>query len=212
MGADTVEILSESSLPSQEIEMLSQCIVPVGKPIRFISIGRLLHWKGFYLGIKAFAKADINNAEYWILGDGSEQTALEQLAKDLGVGDRIRFFGRLSREETLARLGEAHVLVHPSLHDSGGWVCLEAMAAARPVLCLDLGGPSVQVDNKTGIKVSACNPEQAVRELAEAMRSLATNQDLRQQMGEAGRNKVKHQFSCEAKGKQFAKLYEQVVG
>src|SRR2546430_4418443 len=42
---------------------------------------------------------------------------------------------------------------HPSLHDSGGWVCLEAMAAGRPVICLDLGGPGYQVTEESGIKI-----------------------------------------------------------
>ena len=50
------------------------------------------------------------------------------------------------------------MLIHPSLHDSGGWVCLEAMAAGRPVICLDLGGPGLQVTEKTGIKVKASTP------------------------------------------------------
>ena len=210
MGASKVNIVPEASLPMEDIEQLAQCPPPEGKIIRFISMGRLLHWKGFYLGIRAFAQANLPDAEYWILGDGVERERFEQLAQQLGVSDRVRFFGNLPRPQTLERLSQSHVLVHPSLHDSGGWVCLEGMAAARPILCLDLGGPSVQVDNETGIKVSAHNPEQAVHDLSLAMQQLAQEPALRERLGRAGRQKVKTQFSWEAKGRQLATLYDQL--
>ena len=98
-----------------------------------------MHWKGFHLGLRAFACANLPDAEYWILGDGAELNQLQILADNLGIAQRVKFWGKLSREETLNKLRDCHVLVHPSLHDSGGWVCLEAMAAGRPVICLDLG-------------------------------------------------------------------------
>ena len=211
MGASEVKVMSACSLSSNEIEQLGHYELPAQAPVRFISIGRLLHWKGFHLGIRAFAEAELEGAEYWILGEGGERTALEDLAQRLGVGDRIRFLGNLPRHETLLRLAEANVLVHPSLHDSGGWVCLEAMAARRPVLCLDLGGPSVQIGDRAGIKVSAYEPKQSVKELAEAMQKLAVDQTLQHRLGEAGRLRIQRQFSCEAKGQQIAQLYEQIV-
>ncbi|MEM6256428.1 MAG: glycosyltransferase [Cyanobacteria bacterium P01_D01_bin.156] len=210
MGAQEVAIVPEASLPLEDIERLSQCPPPEGETIKFISMGRLLHWKGFYLGIRAFAQADLPNAEYWILGDGIERENFEQLAQHLSVSDRVHFFGNLSRTKTLERLGQSHVLVHPSLHDSGGWVCLEGMGAARPILCLDLGGPGVQVDDETGIKIPGHNPEQVVQELALAMRRLANDAELRQRLGAAGRYKMKTQFNWEAKGKQISSLYEEL--
>jgi glycosyltransferase involved in cell wall biosynthesis len=94
---------------------------------------------------------------------------LQTLAQDLGIAHRVKFWGRLPREQTLAKLGDCHILVHPSLHDTGGWVCVEAMATGRPVICLNLGGPAVQVTEETGFKIEAHNPEQAVRDLAASM-------------------------------------------
>ena len=96
--------------------------------------------------------------------------SLEVLARRLGVDHKVRFWGHLPRKEALSKLERCHVLVHPSLHDSGGWVCLEAMAAGLPVVCLDLGGPATQVTQETGIKVAARNPRQTVVDLAEAMK------------------------------------------
>ena len=113
--------------------------------------------KAFHLGLRAFAQfhRQLPESEYWIIGDGPERKGLERLARQLGVAESVRFWGWLPRPEALRLLAECDVLVHPTLHDSGGWVCLEAMVAARPVVCLDLGGPGVQVTDETGIKLPA---------------------------------------------------------
>ncbi|WP_341531255.1 glycosyltransferase [Nostoc sp. UHCC 0302] len=210
LGANYVQITSESGLSEAEINRLAQCKVPDSSSLRFISMGRLLHWKGFHLGLRAFAQADLPDAEYWILGDGPEKEKLHSLIQDLGITQRVTFWGRLPREDTLSKLAESHVLVHPSLHDSGGWVCMEAMAAARPVICLDLGGPSFQITQETGIKIPAHTPEQAVQELAKAMRLLGRDPELRLRMGQAGQKRVKEGFSWESKGQELAKLYEEI--
>jgi glycosyltransferase involved in cell wall biosynthesis len=211
MGINHVEIASESGIAEEEIAHLAKCAIPDNSTIRFISMGRLLHWKGFHLGLRAFAKANLPNAEFWVAGDGPELKRLQTLTQDLGISDRVKFWGRLPREETLNKLSKCHVLVHPSLHDSGGWVCLEAMAAGRPVLCLDLGGPAVQVTKETGIKIAARNPEQAVDDLAAAIVRLAENSELRMLMGQAGQKLVSESHSWRARGEEIAKLYEDIV-
>jgi glycosyltransferase involved in cell wall biosynthesis len=212
IGAEQIEIMPESGLPEEEIARLEKCPITDSLPVRFISVGRLLHWKGFYLGLRAFAQANLTDAEYWILGDGPEDEKLADMAQELGIAAQVKFWGRLPREETLAKLAESHVLVHPSLHDSGGWVCMEAMAAGRPVICLDLGGPGVQVTEETGVKITADRPEQAVNDLAKAMTYLASDPELRKKMGEAGQKRVRENFSWESRGRQLAQLYEQLAG
>lgn len=211
MGATKVQVSSEAGLPKEDIEHLTQYGILATSSVKFISIGRLLHWKGFHLGIRAFAQAALPDTEYWLLGDGPERKRLETLAEDLGIARQVKFWNRLPREETLRKLGECVALVHPSLHDSGGWVCLEAMAAGRPVLCLDLGGPAVQVTQEAGFKIPAHTPEQAVRDLAEAMVSLAKEPKLRVQMGQTGQKRVREVFSWEAKGRLLAQLYTEVI-
>ena len=206
-----LQISSESSLPKAEIARISRHNATDTATVRFISMGRLLHWKGFHLGIKAFAQANLPNAEYWVVGDGAELESLKALARELGVSEKVEFWGRLPREETLTKLGQAQVLVHPSLHDSGGWVCLEGMAAKKPVICLDLGGPAIQVTEKTGIKVAARNPTQTVAELAIAMERLAGNRELRASMGEAGLELVQERFSLEGMGRELDRLYTSIV-
>lgn len=211
MGATEVQIVPEVGLLDVEIAILNQCPLSMSQPVRFISIGRLLHWKGYHLGIQAFAKADLPDAEYWLVGEGPELDALKNLAQHCGVAKQVKFWGRLPREETLERLAQSHVLVHPSLHDSGGWVCVEAMASGRPVICLDLGGPSIQVTEHTGFKIPAQSPEKTINELAIAMQTLVHDSNLRIKMGEAGRQRVDDNFSWKVVGERLDKLYQDTV-
>lgn len=211
LGAKQVQVLSESGLSAEDIAHLAKYELPNEATIRFISIGRLLHWKGFHLSLRAFARANLPNTEYWIVGEGAELERLQTLAQDLRITHKVKFWGQLPREKALDLLSDSHVLVHPSLHDSGGWVCIEAMAAGRPVICLDLGGPAVQVTSDTGFKIAAFTPEQAVWELSEAIAQLAGDRGLQQRMGEAGRRRVSEVFNWEFKGDDLANLYQEII-
>ena len=211
IGADKVEILSQLGLTEAELLELAQYKIPDDAPMRFISIGRLLHWKGFHLGLRAFQQANLPDAEYWIVGDGSQAEKLQLLAQDLGIADRVKFCGPLSRQETLSTLANCHVLVHPSLHDSGGMVCMEAMAAGRPVICLDLGGPAIQVTEETGFKIDAQTPQQAVADIAESMNKLARDRELVRNIGRAAQQQVSQNFSWSVFGERLNRLYLEVV-
>ena len=176
----------------------------------FVSIGRLLHWKGYHLALRAFAAARLESTEYWIIGDGPERSELESLALELGIANKVSFLGKLPREKTLQKLAASDALLHPSLHDSGGWVTLEAMAARKPVVCLDLGGPATQVTQQTGIKIAAHSPEQVVRDLAEALRCLAGDGARLEAMGQAGRARVEEVYSWTYKGRKLNEVYQQI--
>lgn len=210
LGAKSVKLQSQVRISEEEIEHLYRQRTYGEERPRFVSIGRLLHWKGFHLGLRAFAESGLPAAEYWILGDGPDRRNLQVLAEELGIAHRIRFWGMLPREDLLRRLGECHILVHPSLHDSGGWVCLEAMAAGSPVVCLDLGEPATLVTEATGFKVPAVDPKQAVSDLAAAMHRLGEDHKLRARAGEAAHRRVVEYFNWRKRGVQLAELYKEV--
>lgn len=209
MGATNVQVVSQVGLPQEEITHLRQYAQSQQSIVRFISIGRLLHWKGFHLGLRAFAQANLPDAEYWILGDGPERERLHALAEELGIIHQVKFWRKLPREETLQKLGECLALVHPSLHEAGGWVCLEAMAAGRPLLCLELGGPAIQATDETGFKIPAHTPEQVVQDLAKAMALLVKDSELGACMGQAGQKRVS-EFSWETKCQLLDQAYKEI--
>lgn len=196
LGAKDIHIQSLVGLSLEEISQLSQLEIDLTSPFRFISIGRLLHWKGFHLGIHAFARSNLSGkAEYWIIGEGRERERLQKLTEELQVSESVKFWGNLPRKKLWEKLGKSHVLVHPSLHESGGFVCLEAMASGRPVICLDLGGPAVQITPKTGFKIAANSPDWTVNELSRAMNNLFEDRNLLSMMGCAGGERAIEVFS-----------------
>jgi glycosyltransferase involved in cell wall biosynthesis len=206
-----IEISTQVALSDGEMQTLMGCEPSARETIRFISIGRLVSLKGFHLALRAFARVEDTRAEYWIVGGGPEEQALKALAGRLGIDGRVRFLGASPRDRVVAALRQCDVLVHPTLHDSGGMVCAEAMAAARPVLCLDLGGPGLQVTSDTGIKVAAHNPRQTVHDLARAMDLLAGSMELRRRLGRAAQARVREQFTTDIKRAQFTRWYRQVI-
>ncbi|MGD9851816.1 MAG: glycosyltransferase family 4 protein [Nitrospirales bacterium] len=211
MGSKNIRLLTQCGLSHSDFVALDSSISPSSRSFRFISIGNLLSLKGFNLGLKGFAQANLSNTEYFIVGSGPEKESLLSLVKSLKIEDRVHFVGKLSRQETLETLQSCHALVHPSFHDSGGLVCLEAMAGGKPVICLDLAGPAITVSKETGIKIPSVSPTQIIDDLAEAMTALAKNESLCEEMGMAGRTRAKEYFSWEAKGKVLNEHYHNIV-
>ena len=213
IGCQHVEVFSEAGLPPAEIVSLAALPQHEGRPFRVMSSGNLLHWKGTWLGMQAFAAlhALVPSSEYWIVGNGPERKRLEEQAQALGVANVVVFWGELPRCEVLQKLAACDVLLHPSLHDSGGWVCLEAMAAGRPVVCLDLGGPSVQVTGEAGIKVPVRTQLQVVGDLAAALAALAASPERQSAMGSAGRTRVAESFNWATKAIQMARVYAAIT-
>jgi glycosyltransferase involved in cell wall biosynthesis len=72
-----------------------------------------------------------------IAGDGPYRARLELLARELQLGDRVRFLGRLEPSEMAARYRDADILVHTSLGETFGFVYFEAADTALPVVSLD---------------------------------------------------------------------------
>ena len=72
LEARDVRVLSAVGLAQEDISRLKGFPLGGEPPLRFISTGRLLRWKGFHLGLRAFAEARLADAEYWIVGDGPE--------------------------------------------------------------------------------------------------------------------------------------------
>jgi glycosyltransferase involved in cell wall biosynthesis len=211
LGCRQVRVISCMALADEDLCLIDSVQRRSGKAFCVLSAGRLLHWKGFHLAIEAVAliAERVPSIEYWVFGSGPERKALEQLARERGISDRVIFHPGLPRNELLRRMSKFDVLIHPSLHDSGGFVCLEAMSAGCAVVCLDLGGPAVQVTAETGIKIPALSPDQAIRDMARALERLASDSALRERLSRAGRERLRQIFVWEAKVKSLAEIYSQ---
>jgi glycosyltransferase involved in cell wall biosynthesis len=185
-----------------------------GQQFRVLSAGKLLRIKGFGLAIRAFrAFADrYPGAEFTIVGDGPELPRLEAMVRQLGLQARVRFERWMARQELFSKMRTCDVFLFPSLRDGGGAVVVEAMAAGKPVICLDAGGPGMHVTNECGIKVCPHSPGQVVTELAAALETLYSNKELRCRMGEAARARAKEVYCWDRLGERLLEIYQQALG
>jgi glycosyltransferase involved in cell wall biosynthesis len=103
------------------------------------------------------------------------------VAQKYGVETSVEWRGQLARAELIKLYSGNTALVFPSLHDSSGNVVMEALSQGLPVICLDLGGPGALLPDNCGIKIAARErtEEQVVSALAEAMKRVANDSELR---------------------------------
>jgi glycosyltransferase involved in cell wall biosynthesis len=125
-------------------------------PPKLLYAGRLLYWKGVHIAIEAMtALVDrIPTVRLTIVGNGPEEERLKADVALRKLAGNVDFISWMPQEEFL-RLYESHdLLLFPSLHDSTGWVVLEALCHGMPVVCLDLGGPKDIVTPESGVIVN----------------------------------------------------------
>jgi glycosyltransferase involved in cell wall biosynthesis len=153
-------------------------------PFKLLYVGRLLYWKGLHFGLRALAelRREVPDARLTIVGSGPDEVWLRKLCERLGLQDAVDWIGWMSREDLARVYSEHDAFLFPSLHDSGGMVVLEAFAQGLPVVCLDLGGPGLMVDESCGrvIPTRGASEREVVAALHAALRELAENPALRE--------------------------------
>lgn len=195
-------------------EMEMQSITRSDKSgMQIVSVGRLIHWKGFDLAINAFAAASKENAnmKLVIVGDGPERERLQGVCKKEAVNDKIIFAGHVNHDVAMKYMSESSVFLFPSLKEGGAWVLFEAMLLGLPIICLDIAGSAEIVNCDCGIKIKPITPQQTINDLADAILKLADNPDLRKKMGEAGRKRVEEVYIWDKKGEFIRESYFEVL-
>ncbi len=181
---------------------------PPGNPPRALFIGRLHAFKGVDFLLRALEL--VPDLRLDIVGSGPQSNRLRTLARALAVEDRVKWYGEYPDEDLPRRMADADFLVLPSVsvEEMFGMVLLEAMAAGRPIITTDVpsGVREVNAPGVTGLEV----PMRDVVALAEAMRTLAEDPELRDRLGRAGRERVRQKFSLAAMLDAHLKLYQQV--
>lgn len=129
---------------------------PPGKA-RLVYVGRLIGWKGLDLGLRAFKQVleTCPDARLTIIGDGLNRGRWQRLALDLRIAHAIDWKGWLTKTEVLASYRLYDLLFNPSLRDSGGFNVLESLQHGLPVVCFNLGGPGLIVNEACGRSVEA---------------------------------------------------------
>jgi glycosyltransferase involved in cell wall biosynthesis len=131
-------------------------------------LGSLSSRKGPRLAVRALACTS-PEIRLVLLGSGGERSALERLARKLGVSDRVTFEGQLPRREVFARLSEAAVALFTGLREEGGIALAEALLLGVPVVVLSHGGARTIAANATDPRRVAMVQPGSVRTTARAL-------------------------------------------
>jgi glycosyltransferase involved in cell wall biosynthesis len=112
---------------------------PPFPPLRVLTAGRIVGWKGLHVLLEAAAK--VNEVEIWLAGDGPERARLEKLAEESGIKDRVRFLGLLEREPLAIAMQQAHCFAQPSIDfDACPTAVLQALSSGLLTLMSDQVG------------------------------------------------------------------------
>lgn len=127
-------------------------------------------------GVRVAFAGEPENAEYL--------EKIRNMARRLGVLQRILWLGKVSNEELVERYAKCVAVVYAPLDEDYGYVSLEAMLAAKPVVtCTDSGGPNeFVVSGETGL-VAPPDPES----VAQALDLVWEDRAQAEKMGQAGR-------------------------
>jgi glycosyltransferase involved in cell wall biosynthesis len=144
-----------------------------------------------------------------VVGDGPERSALEQLAAELGLAERVRLRGQLPPAEARAAGQAGTAFVLPSVDEAFGVAYVEAMAGGVPVIgCRGEAGPEEIAASGGGIRlVPPADPEA----LAAELRTLLTERRWRRELGEAARANVAAHFTWEVCGRATVAAYAEAL-
>jgi L-malate glycosyltransferase len=153
----------------------------------------LQSWKRIDLLFKAVARLDEDRVHCIVLGEGPARSQLEQIARELGLEDRVTFVGQKTHVGDYLQVLDAFVL--PSGPEEGfGNAAVEAMGVGLPVVVFEDGGGLSEhiAHEETGFVVAD------VGGLEDALRELVQSPSLRRVIGESGRQAVRERYNLKA--------------
>ncbi|MCH8532902.1 MAG: glycosyltransferase [Saccharospirillum sp.] len=173
----------------------------------FLAVCYFSERKGLDTLISAFAVvANLHpTARLTLSGDGDVRSKLEQQVADLGLTEKVRFTGLLSREQVLSEMQNCHCYVLSSHYETFGVVLIEALALGKPVVATRCEGPEDIVDDSNGILV----PVGDVQAMSEAMVSMI--QDHERFSPQQLRDQCKERFGPVAIANRLQGMYSQVL-
>jgi D-inositol-3-phosphate glycosyltransferase len=183
-----------------------------GRP-RMVVVSRMVERKG--IGTAISALAEVPGAELVVAGgppagmlaDDPVGARLLRLARSEGVADRVHLRGQIPRDRLPALYRSADAVACVPWYEPFGIVPLEAMACGVPVIASTVGGLiDTVVDGATGVHVPPRRPDR----VAEALRRLVADADLRRSLGRGGVERSRSRYGWDSIAGATLSMYEQV--
>jgi colanic acid/amylovoran biosynthesis glycosyltransferase len=184
--------------------------------VRILTVARLVQIKGLDYLLKALAEIVPANPNVilTIAGDGPLRADLEALARQLNLQEHVEFLGGVEQERVRQLMSQAHIFVLPSIttpdsaQEGIPLVLMEAMASGLPVVttrysCM----PELVNEGKSGYLV----PEKDPVALAQAVKALIVDPEVREKFGSAGHEFVKQGFNIRVLNNRLEEIYRTVL-
>jgi glycosyltransferase involved in cell wall biosynthesis len=177
-----------------------------------LCVGRMVPKKGFDMLIRALAEDLLQQKPVTVvlIGEGDSKAAWQQVAREVGVAQRLRWVGIVPKDKISRYYNMADLLAMPSVSRpaDGLNVCvLDAMSCGKPVVASEAAGNRLAViDEQTGLIV----PEQDAAALAGAIARLAGDPVLRRQMGAAARRRIEEELGWPQLARRYIQHFQRL--
>lgn len=205
LGVNTPDFLADAKQKLRHIYGIS----PETPVVLFLS--RLHYKKRPDLLLMALYRLVEQNYDFHLIiagsGEAEYETELKNLAASLGIAQQISFAGFVIGEDKDLLLQGSDMFVLPSFSENFGIAVAEAMAVGLPVILT----PGIQIAPDVAAAKAGLVVEGEVEPLAEAIAKLLKSPNLRQQLGENGKQLVKQQYSWNAIAQNLASVYSAII-
>lgn len=182
--------------------------------VAVVQVSRMEAWKGHRLHLEALGRLrEVPGWVCWLVGgaqrphEEAHLAEMRALAGTLGIASRVRFVGE--RADVRRILAAADVACQPNLGpEPFGITFVEALFAGLPVVATRLGGAPEVVDDSCGILVPPEDPDA----LADALRRLVGDAELRRRLGAAGPRRARELCDVSGRVKQLHRLLAGIAG
>ncbi len=166
-------------------------------------VGQLYEAKGVDVLLDAVRLLRNSDVQLKIVGHGRKEDQLKELARNLGVSEKVEFLGKIENEDLPEIYRNAHLFVHPGIWEEPfGRSILEAMASGLPVITSDVGAPP-ELIHGCGLTFTAGRAD----ELADAISIIFDDVELRKKLGITARNKALKEYSVDSIVERIENVY-----
>lgn len=148
------------------------------------------------------------NIKLEIVGDGTQEESLRNLAIELGVRDKVNFKGRLNSNQVAEFYNKINIAVFPSISESFGVSVLEAQACGVPVIVSDI--KAFRETTLIGESSLLCEIKD-VKSIELALEKLIIDGKIRRRMGKIGSEFVRSNFEENNEFEKIEKIYNEIL-
>lgn len=180
-------------------------------PLRICWAGTMTTLKALNFVLKALPRCE-QPMELHVMGKGNKEKEWHRMAKDLGIADKVHFYGNIPHDELLKFMPTCHVLCFSSIKEGGtATVVLESLSNGLPVIAIDHCAFASVIDDSCGVKIPVQKPSLISKAFAETLDKMATNEEWRFRLA-VGAQQKSQQHTWEAKMEELCSTYDRLTG